>query len=85
MIYSFLDPIIFLAYRIPHLSLDQLPPLSDYDRAKHLVTRSFKVMHSLHFCAQSQCPDRVFLKHLDPFLVGKKQHLFFGLMSTFRA
>ncbi|TCD68834.1 hypothetical protein EIP91_009701 [Steccherinum ochraceum] len=63
-IYSFLDPIIFLAYRIPHLSLDQLPPLSDYDRAKNLVKRSFK--------------------HLDPFLVGKKRHLFFGLMTVFR-
>ncbi|KAH8086646.1 hypothetical protein BXZ70DRAFT_549376 [Cristinia sonorae] len=42
MIYSFLDPVIFLAYRIPHLSLDQLPPLSDYDRTKNLVRRSFK-------------------------------------------
>ncbi|KAH8086617.1 hypothetical protein BXZ70DRAFT_1067776 [Cristinia sonorae] len=42
MIYSFLDPVIFLAYRIPHLSLDQLPPLSDYDRTKNLVGRSFK-------------------------------------------
>ncbi|TCD66627.1 hypothetical protein EIP91_001094 [Steccherinum ochraceum] len=63
-VYSFLDPLIFLAYRIPHLSLDQLPSLSDYDRARNLVKRSFK--------------------HLDPFLVGKKRHLFFGLMTVFR-
>ena len=36
MIYSFLDPIVFLAYRIPHLSHDQLPPLADYDHAHQL-------------------------------------------------
>ncbi|TFK36798.1 hypothetical protein BDQ12DRAFT_699326 [Crucibulum laeve] len=39
--YSFLDPIIFLAYRIPHLSHDQLPPLADYDYSHHLVGKSF--------------------------------------------
>lgn len=43
MIYTFLDPIIFMAYRIPHLSLDMLPALPDYDHTKHLVKRSFKV------------------------------------------
>ncbi|TCD68817.1 hypothetical protein EIP91_009684 [Steccherinum ochraceum] len=63
-VYSFMDPVIFLAYRIPHLSLDQLPPLSDYDRTKNLVKRSFK--------------------HLDPFLAGRKRHLFSGLLVVFR-
>jgi hypothetical protein len=43
VLYTFLDPIIFLAYRIPHLSHDQLPPLSDYDYAKHLKAKSFPV------------------------------------------
>lgn len=42
-IYSFLDPTVFLAYRIPHLSFDQLPPLADYDHAKNLVNMSFPV------------------------------------------
>ncbi|KAI0052513.1 P-loop containing nucleoside triphosphate hydrolase protein [Auriscalpium vulgare] len=41
-LYTFLDPIIFLANRVPHLSHDQLPPIADYDRAKNLVQRSFK-------------------------------------------
>ncbi|KAF8898485.1 hypothetical protein BD779DRAFT_1607278 [Infundibulicybe gibba] len=41
VVYAFLDPIIFLAYRIPHLSHDQLPPLADYDYAKFLRTKSF--------------------------------------------
>ncbi|EIM92492.1 uncharacterized protein STEHIDRAFT_127305 [Stereum hirsutum FP-91666 SS1] len=40
-IYSFLDPTVFLAYRIPHLSFNQLPPLADYDHAKNLVNMSF--------------------------------------------
>jgi hypothetical protein len=42
MMYTFLDPIVFLAYRIPHLSHDMLPPLADYDYTKNLVRRSFK-------------------------------------------
>lgn len=41
LLWIFLDPIVFLAYRIPHLSHDQLPPLADYDRAKNLVQKSF--------------------------------------------
>ncbi|KAF5377185.1 hypothetical protein D9615_006331 [Tricholomella constricta] len=41
MIFSFLDPIVFLAYRVPHLSHDQLPPLSDYDYAQVLKAKSF--------------------------------------------
>lgn len=43
MLYSFLDPLIFLAYRIPKLSHEQLPPLADYDHAKHLTEKSFRV------------------------------------------
>ncbi|KAG5653499.1 hypothetical protein H0H81_012709 [Sphagnurus paluster] len=39
--YSFLDPTIFLAYRIPHLSHEQLPPLADYDAAQELKAKSF--------------------------------------------
>ena len=42
MTYTFLDPIVFLAYRVPHLSHDMLPPLADYDYTKNLVRRSFK-------------------------------------------
>lgn len=51
--YSFLDPMIWLAYRIPHLSRDQLPPLCDYDRAKNLIKRSYPVstFTSLRFYA----------------------------------
>ncbi|KAG6808744.1 hypothetical protein H0H92_003040, partial [Tricholoma furcatifolium] len=64
LMYSFLDPVVFLAYKVPHLSHDQLPPLSDYDYAKQLRARSFP--------------------HIDPFAGGRKQHLFWGLMRTFR-
>ncbi|THH01300.1 hypothetical protein EW026_g1369 [Hermanssonia centrifuga] len=41
LLYIFLDPTIWLAYRIPHLSLDQLPPMCDYDYAKNLIKRSY--------------------------------------------
>ncbi|KZP16764.1 P-loop containing nucleoside triphosphate hydrolase protein [Athelia psychrophila] len=40
-LWFFLDPIVFQAYRIPHLSHDQLPPIADYDRAKYLVKTGF--------------------------------------------
>ncbi|KAF7377873.1 ATP-binding cassette transporter [Mycena sanguinolenta] len=40
-LYIFLDPIIALAYRIPHLDFDQLPPLCDYDEARHLKAKAF--------------------------------------------
>jgi hypothetical protein len=43
MMFSFLDPTVALAYRVPHLSFDQLPPLADYDEAHNLVKRSFPV------------------------------------------
>ncbi|KAJ7323675.1 hypothetical protein DFH08DRAFT_917047 [Mycena albidolilacea] len=39
--FSFLDRIVALAYQTPHLSLDQLPPLCDYDDMKHLKTWAF--------------------------------------------
>ncbi|KAJ7743656.1 hypothetical protein B0H16DRAFT_1693477 [Mycena metata] len=41
VLYFFLDPIIFLAYRIPHLKFEQLPPLADIDHAENLKTRAF--------------------------------------------
>lgn len=43
-LYFFLDPVIFLAHRIPHLSFDQLPPLCDYDAAAHLKAKTFPVL-----------------------------------------
>ena len=34
MTYTFLDPIVFLAYHVLHLSHDMLPLLADYDYTK---------------------------------------------------
>ncbi|KAF8201224.1 P-loop containing nucleoside triphosphate hydrolase protein [Mycena galopus ATCC 62051] len=44
VLYFFLDQVIFLAYRLPHLPLEMLPPLADYDYAQHLQIRSFQHM-----------------------------------------
>jgi hypothetical protein len=41
ILYFFLDPIVLLAYRIPHLSHDKLPVLADYDYAKNLRKMAF--------------------------------------------
>ncbi|XP_006463829.1 hypothetical protein AGABI2DRAFT_187296 [Agaricus bisporus var. bisporus H97] len=40
--YSFLDSIVVLAYRIPHLAHDQLPALADYDHVENFNLKSFK-------------------------------------------
>ncbi|KAF7321911.1 ATP-binding cassette transporter [Mycena kentingensis (nom. inval.)] len=42
--YTFLDPIIFLGYRVEHLKYEQLPPLADYDDANNLKKMAFKHM-----------------------------------------
>ncbi|KZP10497.1 hypothetical protein FIBSPDRAFT_963101 [Athelia psychrophila] len=45
--YSFLDPIIYLANQLSHLSYDQLPPLADYDEAHNLANKSFPTLDPL--------------------------------------
>ncbi|KAF9807084.1 hypothetical protein IEO21_08395 [Rhodonia placenta] len=42
MLYYWLEKTVVEAYRMPHLPLEKLPPLADYDSAKYLVKRSFK-------------------------------------------
>ncbi|KAJ7686964.1 hypothetical protein B0H17DRAFT_1071043 [Mycena rosella] len=41
LFFSFLDTLVFLAYRLPHVPYDVLPPLADTDDAKNLKERSF--------------------------------------------
>ncbi|KAF8956519.1 multidrug resistance-associated ABC transporter [Flammula alnicola] len=41
LLYSYLDPVIFLGYRVEHLEVNQLPPLSDTDYSKNLIKRAF--------------------------------------------
>uniref|UniRef100_A0A0W0F5R1 P-loop containing nucleoside triphosphate hydrolase protein n=1 Tax=Moniliophthora roreri TaxID=221103 RepID=A0A0W0F5R1_MONRR len=40
--YTFLDSVIFFAYRSPKFTHGDLPPLADYDAAQHLKSQSFK-------------------------------------------
>ncbi|KAG9089172.1 hypothetical protein FS749_001555, partial [Ceratobasidium sp. UAMH 11750] len=41
ILYTFMDSLIWIAYRTPKLEYEQLPPLADYDHAAHLKQRSF--------------------------------------------
>lgn len=41
--FSYLDPVILLGYRVPHIKANQLPPLSDTDYSKNLVKKAFPV------------------------------------------
>ncbi|KAE9395907.1 P-loop containing nucleoside triphosphate hydrolase protein [Gymnopus androsaceus JB14] len=68
--YAFLDPLVFAAYRVAHLSFDKLPPLNDHDAAEHLKGTKF----------QGKIASR---DHLDLFSGAPKRHLFFGFMRIF--
>ncbi|KAJ7742653.1 hypothetical protein DFH07DRAFT_835946 [Mycena maculata] len=41
LLFSFLDPVIVLAYKLPHLPYDLLPPLADTDYSQNLKKRGF--------------------------------------------
>ncbi|KAH7905541.1 hypothetical protein BJ138DRAFT_1017581, partial [Hygrophoropsis aurantiaca] len=41
VLYIWEDPIVYLAYKSPHLSHEQLPPMADQDYSKNLVKMSF--------------------------------------------
>ncbi|KAF8845471.1 hypothetical protein BDN67DRAFT_993677 [Paxillus ammoniavirescens] len=43
-LYLWLDPIVFMAQRVSHLSHDKLPPLADYDLSRNLKKGSFPHM-----------------------------------------
>ena len=82
VLYSYLDPFISVGSRTPQLSSEHMPPLADYDSSQHLRLSSFPVCEP-----PSACPTEATIisqQHLDPFQVGKRRHIFFGLMRVFR-
>ncbi|KAJ7904073.1 hypothetical protein B0H13DRAFT_2663493 [Mycena leptocephala] len=49
LLFTFLDPVILLAYKLPHLPYDLLPPLADSDSSEHLKKREHRyVLQSEH-------------------------------------
>ncbi|KAF9525551.1 multidrug resistance-associated ABC transporter [Crepidotus variabilis] len=46
--YTFLDPVIFEAYRVSHLSHEKLPPLCDTDYSKKLTSDSAPYLDPFH-------------------------------------
>jgi hypothetical protein len=46
ILYSYLDPLVFEACRVPHLSHERLPALADYDHAEYLREKAFPVRAS---------------------------------------
>ena len=43
IVYSFMDPLVFEAYRVPHLSHERLPAIADYDHTEYLREKAFPV------------------------------------------
>ena len=57
VLYTWLDPIVFKAYRVPHLPREELPPLADYDYSRNLKKKSFPVCSSYH-CGNRSAENR---------------------------
>ncbi|KAI0325198.1 P-loop containing nucleoside triphosphate hydrolase protein [Cubamyces sp. BRFM 1775] len=47
LFYAYLEPLIGLAWKLPRLTYDVLPPLADYDHLKNLVGRAFPYIDPL--------------------------------------
>jgi hypothetical protein len=80
VLYFFLDQIIFLSYRLPHLPFDQLPPLADYDYCKNLKAKAFPVSVSLRPPNTSSCGASIWIHSL-----AEKNGTFFGISLSFIA
>ncbi|KAG8687950.1 hypothetical protein FRC08_011696, partial [Ceratobasidium sp. 394] len=80
VLFSFLDPLVWTAYRSPKLEYEQLPPLADYDRAAYLKQRSFDQLDPLRRALKKQ-------RHLFWGLMGvfKKEYCIMAVMITIKA
>lgn len=78
--FSFLDHIVFAAYRMPHFPFDRLPPLADYDYLEVLKRRSFPVRPIVIFLERLK-----FYSILIHILVPKKVISSLGLFTYFVA
>ncbi|VDC01967.1 unnamed protein product [Peniophora sp. CBMAI 1063] len=75
--FTYLQPTVSLAYRVPHLPFDRLPPLADYDHAQVLVSSALK-----HLDSFAGAPQRhLFFGLLRIFL---RDYMIMGVMLTIR-
>ena len=80
IVYTFLDPLVFEAYRVPHLSHERLPAIADYDHTEYLREKAFPVRTGDYsfLVDDTDCT----FKLLDSFK-GARGHLFFRLIRVF--
>ena len=81
--YTFMSPIVWIAYKMPHLPFDLLPPLSDFDHLRNLVGDSFPVRLFLSAggVVFANCDD--LRQSLDPMVNKAKTHLAIKLIRVF--
>ena len=80
--WSFLDPVIWRAYKLPHLPHDQLPPLADYDEAHYLTEKHYEVCPSVVRTHNSHLP--FISKLLDPLKGAKSGSMVLALIKVVR-
>ncbi|CAE6498063.1 unnamed protein product, partial [Rhizoctonia solani] len=78
MLFNFVDPLVWAAYRAPKLEFEQLPPLADYDRASYLKQRSFDHLDPLKLTKR-----RYFFWGL--VAVFQREYIIMGVMLTIKA
>ncbi|KAI9056609.1 P-loop containing nucleoside triphosphate hydrolase protein [Trametes sanguinea] len=52
LLYTYLEPFIWRARRLSHITYDMLPPLPDYDHLKNLVGRAFPMLDPMQTKSQ---------------------------------
>ncbi|QRW00074.1 ABC transporter transmembrane region [Ceratobasidium sp. AG-Ba] len=78
--FSFMDSLVWGAYRVPKIEYEQLPPLADYDQAAYLRERSFDELDPLRRSMKEK-------RHLfwGLMLVFRKEYCMMAASITFRA
>ena len=80
--YSYLDKLVYYAWHVPQLALDDLPKLSAKSSASFLRRKAFPVIgFSDLFLTDFKLS--AIDQSLDPLLLGRKRHIFWGFLRVY--
>ena len=83
--FNWVNGTIGKASRVSHLSLDELPALADTNYTKNLAEKSFPVcICSSLFATRFFISAESRSQQIDPFQLGKEEHIFWGFVRVYR-
>lgn len=77
MLYTFLDEVVWTAYKHPHLPYEKLPALADYDRSTYLKATSFPILDP----SLQPKPRYLFWSLMDYFRMSTSHHVVLVIYS----